>query len=168
MVLLAFFSFAIGLTAQGQVPLWLGKMQQVKLFKDKRPDIVRILGEPEDDGNTGGDAAYYFDWGHMFVLSVDEVCSQQNEKYPGDVPENKDRVGELRLVIDADQKVMPSDLGLNAAGSEVFDTVNNLTKSTTKIYVNHAAGRSYEVRSDGTVDMIAYIPSREDISRTCK
>ena len=166
--LLAVFSLIGALATQGQVPLWLGKMQQVKLFEHKRSDLIRILGEPDDDGNTGGDAAYYFDWGHLFVLSVDEVCNQKNEDYPGDVPKNKERVGELRLVINADRKIRLADLGLKVAGFRVTEPVNYSTGAISKVYVNPKLGRLYETRTDGTVEMIAYIPSYNEILSTCK
>lgn len=167
-VLVVAFIVSAVLAAQSQVPLWLGKMQQVKLFEHKRPDLIRVLGEPDDDGNTGGDAAYYFDWGHMFVLSVDEVCSQRNDRYPGDIAKNKERVGELRLYFDDDQKFNFADLGLFTAGYDVVEAVNQTTNRRLKFYNNYAAGRSYEVREDGTIESIAFIPSREEVIQACR
>jgi hypothetical protein len=166
--ILAVISFADALAVQGQVSLWIAKMETVKLFKEGRADRNRIFGTPEDGDEGKADTTYYFDDGYIFVLSVDEVCSQQNKNYPGDIPENQSTVGELRLYVYDDHEIPFASLGLRVEGFRSQELLDERTGLKYKLFESESEGRLYKVNSDGFVDSIVLFVNREELVRSCR
>jgi len=143
-----------------QEPEWLKKMKQIKLLSDSYEDVVKILGEPVEDG-IEKDTSEYFDFreGRMSVSFEPGNCGDgmiEGWKVP------KYTVIEVNFF--PDEWIDPKKLNVNFKGF----TAKSIHEGREGIeYVNDELGIDYTVK-EGKIQDITFRPAKKYDYLRCK